>query len=340
MKTASYKIRRRWLLTAACLLVPAGTMVTYALTGMWSAALLTGGLLLALQLIALLQHRLDDRYISGVVNDLSRLCDSLLTLEAQAVFPENEDNMLSKLQNKVLKLVKTLQHRSNTAVAERENIKSLVSDMSHQLKTPIANLKMYTEFLEDPTLTAAQRQEYVEIVRLSVERLNFLSESMIKLSRLEGGLIHLHAETQSLNETVLMALKDVFAKAKQHSVELTYTGEEVALRHDKRWTAEAIFNLLDNAVKYSPAGSVIAITVKRLGMFAVVAVADMAAHIPEAEKNKVFARFYRGRNSRNTEGIGVGLYLAREIIVLQGGYMNLSAWDKGNVFAVFLPVEQ
>lgn len=93
-------------------------------------------------------------------------------------------------------------------------------------------------------------------------------------------------------------------------------------------------------MKYSPAGSVIAITVKQLGMFAVVEVADMAAHIPETEKNKIFARFYRGRNSRNTEGIGVGLYLAREIIVLQGGYMNLSAWEKGNVFAAFLPVEE
>lgn len=214
MKTASYEIQRRRLLWSGFLLIPLGVLTVNILTGLRSAAVVTGGLLLAMQLIALLQHRLDDRYISGVVNDLSRLCDSLLTLETQAVFGENEDNMLSKLQNKVLKLVKTLQNRSSTAEAERENIKSLVSDMSHQLKTPIANLKMYTEFLEDETLPADKRAAYVEVVRLSVERLNFLSESMIKLSRLEGGLIHLHTEAQSLNETVLMALKDVFAKAK------------------------------------------------------------------------------------------------------------------------------
>lgn len=286
-----------------------------------------------------LQYWLDERYMGGVVEDLSRLCESLAVLAEQEVFAENEDTQLSKLQDRVWKLIRMYRRQNEVSRQEQENIKALVSDISHQLKTPLANLNMYTEFLADPAVDGEERAEYMAVVRLSVERLSFLSESMIKISRLESGLIHLHAQTQSINETVLTAVKDVFAKAVERGTEITYQGaEEILVCHDRRWTAEAVFNLLDNAVKYSPPGSVIAVTVRRLGLFMSVDVRDQAPQIAEEERAKIFQRFYRGESGRSAEGLGIGLYLAREIARRQGGYMNLGREEGGNVFSVFFPI--
>lgn len=296
-------------------------------------------LLVTGRILAYIQHGLDDKYITDVIMELAALCENLMTLEEKEIFPANEDTELSRLQNKVMKLVRILRKKNEDSLREQENMKSLVSDISHQLKTPIANLKMYTEFLMDESTSVEQRQKYIDVICVSVERLNFLSESMIKISRLESGLIHLKEEEQYINETVLQAVKDIYLKAKKKETDITYEEDEkITVSHDRRWVAEAVFNLLDNAVKYSPDKSTIQVRVKKLGMFMVVEVEDMAPIIADIEKNQIFQRFYRGESDRMQEGIGVGLYLSREIVVKQGGYINLTKGQYGNVFAVYLPV--
>lgn len=160
------------------------------------------------------------------------------------------------------------------------------------------------------------------------------------MSRLESGLIHLHSQQQSINETVLTAIKDIFAKALDKEIEITYADSaDIQVFHDRPWTAEAVFNLLDNAVKYSPPKSIIAVSVRQLGLFLSIDVEDQAEVITRKERPKIFQRFYRGTNSRSTEGIGVGLYLSREIAIKQGGYINLSKGVSGNKFSLFLPID-
>ena len=283
------------------------------------------------------QTRKGQAYWSNIAAQLSDLCDCLLSLEHREIFSRNEDTIFSKLQDKVLKLVTILQQKNEDSLQAQENMKGLISDLSHQLKTPIASLKLYTALLEEPTLTEQQRKQYTEVLRTAIDRLIFLSESMIQLSRLESGLIQLQLEEKSLNQTVLMAIKNVFAKAKQHHITLTYDSEiELSLIHDQRWTAEAIFNLLDNAVKYSPPGSTVAIRVRELGLFVAVDVTDQAEPIPENERSRIFQRFYRGQNSKATEGIGIGLYLARKIATEQNGHLNLRCHSDGNTFSLML----
>ncbi len=282
-------------------------------------------------------HRSDDKYISDIVSGLSDLIDTLTELDEKEIFPDNEDIMVSKLQNKVIKLVHILKRNQKRTLHSTENIKSLVSDISHQLKTPISNLKMYSNFLTDEHLTSKQRKEYVNILCQSVQRLNFLTEGMIKISRLESGVIRLNMQQQSLNETVLQAVKDIYAKAKAKETEIIYAEEKnISIKHDRNWTAEGIFNLLDNAVKYSKRGSKIYLTVKSYGMFAMVEVKDENPPIPENERNKLFTRFYRGSNSSGKEGIGIGLHLVREIAIRQGGYVKLNSNKSGNQFTVVL----
>lgn len=323
-----------WLFAAVVVGMP---LVLYLMTAdlLVSAVSLAGCLLFCL--LAYLMHRLDDWYITGIVADLPKLIDMLTELEERKIFVENEDTLISKLQNKVIKLVRILKYKNMLAKQEHENIKELVSDISHQLKTPISTLKMYSQFLEDETLPPEKRREYVRVLALSVERLYFLTEHLIKISRLESGLIHLNIESQCLNETVMKSVKDIYPKAKQKRTEIVYQEDgQIMLGHDRNWTAEAVFNLLDNAVKYADEGSRIVLSVRELGMFAEVSVEDENGAIPAEERTKIFTRFYRGKNSRRQEGIGVGLYLSREIAVKQGGYMNLRTTEKGNVFSVVL----
>lgn len=323
-------------LLAICILFFFSWLVYYTTLNVTSALLSAAGMSL-LCIICFLIHYFDSRYITAVISDLSRLTDLLTELEEQPVFPENEDTLCSKLQSKIIKLINILKKRQKTSLLEQNNIKALVSDISHQLKTPIANLMMYSEFLEEPSLSKEKQSEYIHTIRLCVERLNFLSESMIKLSRLESGLIHLNQAEQSLNETVLKAVKDIFTKAKEKQCEIIYHEENnIIIPHDRNWTAEAVFNLLDNAVKYSRPHAKIHLTVKTFGMFAAVEVADENSPIPKEEQNKIFSRFYRGSNSHTTEGIGVGLYLAREIAMKSGGYMNLRTTKQGNIFSLTL----
>ena len=304
-----------------------------------AAASGTGMLLLCVLSFAL--DRTNDKYISGIIIQLSELMDILLSVNDKEIFPDNEDTVLSKLQNKVIKLSKILKNRSIQEEQENENIKKLVSDISHQLKTPIANLKMYSSFLAGTQLTPEQQKEYIDIICLSIERLNFLSENIIKVSRLESGIIQLKPQKQSLNGTILKAIKDIYTKAQQNGIEIQYSEKDkIELKHDRNWTAEAIFNILDNAVKYGSSGNTIYMSVRRLGMFAEISVRDENTIIPYKERNNVFMRFYRGENSNRQEGLGVGLYLAREIVVKQGGYINLRASGNGNIFTIMLYIEK
>lgn len=215
------------------IIIPA---VVYIVSSNIPAAIICLAATAVLYVLMLLVHYIDNLYITKIISDLSKLMDNLTELQEKQIFPENEDTVVSKLQNKVIKLVNILKKKNNEALCEHENVKSLVSDISHQLKTPIANLIMYSRFLKDDSISDDKRREYIDIICLSINRLNFLSESMIKISRLESGIISLNMQNQSLNETALKALKDVYAKAKAGNIEIIYNEEtNISLLHDRNW---------------------------------------------------------------------------------------------------------
>lgn len=282
-------------------------------------------------------YKADDKYISGIILRLSELMDVLVQIDGKDIFPDSEDTVLSKLQYKVIKLSRILKNNSIREKQEHENIKKLVSDIAHQLKTPIASLKIYSRLLSDESLSAEKQREYIDILCTCIERLDFLSENIIKTSRLESGLINLDMQKQSLNETVLKAVKDIYVKAKQSGIEIKYDEKDkINIKHDRNWTAEAIFNLLDNAIKYGNKGNTIYLSIRNFGMFAEIAVEDENGGISYNDRNNIFMRFYRGKNSSRHEGLGIGLYLAREITNRQGGYINFSIKENKNRFSIFM----
>ena len=224
------------------------------------------------------------------------------------------------------------------SLQDKQTIQELVSDISHQVKTPIANLSMFIGILREHRLSEEKRSEFLETMAGQIGKLDFLMQSLIKMSRLETGTFVLHAKEANLYDTVAQALNGVLTKAESKNIRFTVECEEfVQVRHDPKWTAEALGNLLDNGVKYTPAGGSIRISVRPWQFYTRVDITDTGIGIPEEHYNDVFKRFYRGEETAGQEGVGLGLYLAQGIITRQKGYISVkSEIGKGSTFSVYL----
>ena len=223
---------------------------------------------------------------------------------------------------------------------EKERIKEMISDISHQTKTPIANLLLYSELLGEEELSEGGK-ESINIIHEQTEKLRFLVDSLVKLSRLENGIVSLTAEQNSVKElvdSVVLALKN---KASYKGLILCGPAsdeEDVFAHFDMKWTTEVLNNIVDNAIKYTDDGS-IEVSISATDVFARIDVKDTGIGISEEESAKIFSRFYRSADVNQKEGVGIGLYLAREIITDEGGYIKLSSTKgEGSLFSIFLPV--
>ena len=223
---------------------------------------------------------------------------------------------------------------------QRESIQRLLSDISHQTKTPLANLKLYSSLLMEEELTPQQREQAQVILQQS-EKLSFLIETLVKLSRLETDVLVVTPKLQPLSPLLERAVSQVKAAAGQKGIALQLHLQqqaEMKALYDLRWTAEALGNLLDNAVKYTPPGGCIQVSATQYELFCRIDVHDNGIGIAEEEQAQIFGRFYRGRQVREQEGLGIGLYIAREIVQKQGGYLKLSSRPgQGSTFSLYLP---
>ena len=161
----------------------------------------------------------------------------------------------------------------------------------------------------------------------------------MKISRLETGTFQLSPCEHDINDTIISATEQIAPKAESRQIQIFYTPERCITKFDSKWTREALFNILDNAIKYSPKNSVVTVSVSVFEMFACICVADQGIGIPEEDLPRIFGRFYRGQNVREQGGVGIGLYLSRQIIEGQGGYITVeSKLGRTSVFKIFLPV--
>ena len=222
---------------------------------------------------------------------------------------------------------------------ERRELQTLVSDISHQVKTPVANLKMVTDTLLAKPVTEQERQDFLQGIRSQTDKLEFLVQSMGKASRLETGAVTLEKKDAPLLDTLAQAMSGIVYGAEQKGISVeVQCPDDLRVSHDSKWTAEALFNLLDNAVKYTPAGGKISVCVERWEMYVKLDVTDTGKGIPESRQAAIFRRFYREEEVHDQPGVGIGLYLAREIVTRQGGYIKVaSEVGRGSTFSVFLP---
>ncbi len=246
----------------------------------------------------------------------------------------------SRLETKLTEYLRASGVSALNVKNERDKIKTLIADISHQTKTPIANLVLHGELLKESDLNPEQ-EECVDAILRESDKLRFLIDALVKLSRLENGILSLAPAKESISSIVTEVAAEMRGKADKKGLYLKtdLPAEDISASFDRKWTAEALINIVDNAVKYTQSGGII-LSVKDYEMFACILVKDTGIGIAEEDITKIFGRFNRLESSRNEEGVGIGLYLAREIVRLEGGYMKVSSKPgKGSEFCVFLKKE-
>ncbi len=264
--------------------------------------------------------------------------ENMLDAAMDGAFTETafDESKLSALETKFAHYLSASETSSHNLALEKDRINSLIADISHQTKTPIANLLLYSELLKEEELSVSARTN-VEAIYSQSEKLRFLIDSLVKLSRLENGIITLLPQHTPLQPMLQSIAEQYSLKANEKGLSLHLHDTDISATFDPKWTAEALANIVDNAIKYTDLGT-ITISVTNYEMFVKIDIADTGIGILESEQPKIFARFYRSSRTREQEGIGIGLYLARQIISGESGYIKVTSIPgKGSTFSVFLP---
>ena len=260
-----------------------------------------------------------------------------LAMEGKPIEEKFDESRLSALQTQFAHYLSASAISARNLSAERDKIKTLIADISHQTKTPIANLLLHSELLKEEPLPESAMNS-VEAIYDQSEKLRFLIDSLLKLSRLENGIIALSPKHSSLKPMLGRVEEQFRQKAEDKGLFLNLDCPNISAYFDPKWTGEALCNIVDNAVKYTKYGGIM-ISATCYELFARIDITDSGVGISETEQAKVFSRFYRSENTKEQEGVGIGLYLAREIIFGQGGYIKVTSTSgKGSTFSVFLPI--
>ena len=372
-----------------------GITIALFLVTKQTAVLLTGGALLLCALVGIfVLTQAFGKRLSQFTADLCQTLDHMIAGNEAPQRPEDSETQLARIGHRLARLYQIMQENRRRVDEERQELQTLVSDISHQVKTPVSNLKMATDtLLEKPMteaertdfirgirsqtdkldflfqtlvsdishqvktpvsnlkmatdtllekpMTKAERTDFIRGIRSQTDKLDFLFQALVKTSRLETGVIQLDKKPGRLFDTVAQAMSGiVYAAEKKEIVVSVDCPEDLTVFHDSKWTSEALFNLLDNAVKYTPAGGKIAVSVVLWEMYVEIKVADTGKGISESNQAAIFRRFYREEEVHEQQGVGIGLYLAREIVTRQGGYIKVvSEPGKGSEFSIMLPTK-
>lgn len=264
-----------------------------------------------------------DNAITGKFNDISL----------------NESKM-SIIENSMWRYLCDCQMSYQKLLSEKEQIQAQISDISHQTGTHIANIILYSQLLEEQQelyVNNSETAECLSIIRKEAEELDFLTGFLEKLSRMETGIINVTLKKQKIMP-VLSSITNQFQKqALKQQIQFSIEMSDESAVFDLKWTKEAVANVVDNALKYTRAGGSVSISVKAYSFFVCIRVSDTGTGIPEREQANIFTRFYRSEAASEKAGLGIGLYIAREVIKAQGGYIKVdSVENKGSCFSMYL----
>lgn len=275
----------------------------------------------------------------GAKRTLRRL-DDMLNEAMEGTFEESryDETELSRLESRWKQYFSAARMSMEQTGREKKNMKALVSDISHQTKTPLANILLYSDLLMECTRDD-ETYHLAEQIHAQTEKLSFLIQALVKMSRLESDVLEVIPVSRGVKTLVARAAEGIQAAAEKKGIELLWEEPEgILCCYDLKWTLEALGNILDNAVKYSPRASKISMTVREFEFYVCIEVKDEGMGIAEAEKAQIFGRFYRSARVQQEEGIGIGLYLAREIVKRERGYIKVLAKEgKGSTFGLYLP---
>lgn len=247
-----------------------------------------------------------------------------------------ESGTIYQLFGGIDKLATALQSKNEAERHSREFLKNTISDISHQLKTPLAALNMYTEIIleepDDPETVTVFAKKSMQ----SLERMERLIQALLKITRLDAGSVQFVKKPCRILELVEAACEDLKTRAKKEEKNLIFSGDEKGtLLCDRDWTVEAIGNLIKNALDHTAKGGHIQVSWQSSAAMIRLTVTDDGTGIASEDIHHIFKRFYRSKNSRDIQGVGLGLPLAKSIIEGQGGILSVqSVPGQGTVFTL------
>ena len=342
MKTRPLSVKRLflWICIGLLLSMTAITLILFSLT-LEVAVLIAGAALIGCALVwfFVLTQAFGKR-LSLFTSELCKTLDNMMDGDEEPKPTDNSETLFARINHRLTRLYQIMQANRRKVEEERQELQTLVSDISHQVKTPVSNLKMVTDTLLTRPVTEAERIDFIKGVRSQTDKLDFLFQALVKTSRLETGVIRLEKKPGRIYDTVAQAMSGIVYAADNKQIGVSVDcPENLTVAHDSKWTAEALFNLLDNAVKYTPAGGKITVTIEEWEMYVEIKVADTGKGISENNQAAIFRRFYREEEVHEQPGVGIGLYLAREIVTKQGGYIKVvSELGSGSAFSIMLPL--
>lgn len=272
------------------------------------------------------------------LREISRLAGKVLDGQKLLAGAPGEETLTAKIEHQLVRVQEMLEGRREDAENSRNEIQKLISETAHQMRTPLANMGTYLELFEGETLNEKRAKNAREALEESRRKLAFLAENFIKMSRLEQGLIQIRKEEKDILDTLRNAFGQIQSQAEEKQIAFEiHLPQQAECPHDPNWMGEAIYNLLDNGVKYSPVGGCIRVSVLETEMFLKIQVLDQGIGIDPGEEARIFRRFYRGRRVKGQEGFGIGLYLSREIVDRHGGFLTAKRQEKGLLMEISLP---
>lgn len=268
---------------------------------------------------------------------VDELLDRVLNQEV-IVDSDVKEGEYSALVSKIKQIQDVLENHARSAETEKKQVKSLVSNMSHQLKTPLANLSLYAEILGKNELSQERKNEFFSKMQRQIEKLSWMVESLSKMVKLEQNLDDFEVKNTKIRQTILEAVDTVYEKLEKKEIHFDMESfEDRFLYHNRKWTVEVLVNLLENAMKYTERGGFISIRVKAYEFYTEIQISDNGRGIRQEELTDIFKRFYRSPEVENIEGSGIGLYLSNLILEKEKGYITVvSEYGKGSCFSVFL----
>jgi len=276
------------------------------------------------------------RHVINVFDSLDKILERILSKDYSIPSDVIIDSRISKLAHKANRIIDMCVAEVACSNAEKETVQGFISDMSHQMKTPLAGISMYLELIAEGGLSDEALQDFISRMKNSADKLQWMMDSLVKMSRLEAGAIVLAPIPLGIKQTISESITGVLAEATQKNISITVSDfADFSALHDKKWTIEALVNILENAVKYSSMGGEILVAVESFGQYTKISITDYGIGISKEDYPLIFKRFYRGKNAQTKEGAGLGLYLATVIMEKQGGYIVVDS-AIGSTFSLFL----
>ena len=287
---------------------------------------------LTIILIIIIYNKKEKAKINKITNYLKELNNHQYSLAIE----DNQEEDLSLLKNEIYKTAITLNEQTLLLKKDKESLKDSLSDISHQLKTPLTSINLMIDTLRhQDNLSSTERRELLNNIHRKITNTNFLVHSLLKLSKFDANTIEFNRQNNSLSKILKDVLDNLSTLSDLKDIKINIKGsKDISLYCDYKWEVEALTNIIKNCIEHSNNSSKIDITYQKNDIFTKIIIQDNGCGISKKDLPHIFERFYKAQNS-SKDSIGIGLSLAKTIIEKDNGYITVdSVINKGTTFTI------